>query len=140
MRAVAIVMLLCGGCSFLATSAPAAPPAPPDCVRSRFPPIADIGLAFFGLIGTELSAGLGEVGDDKASSSGLAFFVPVLAVATASSIYGFVRTSQCRDAYESRVGAPGYAPPAPPPGVPGPYPPPPAAAAPPPPPFPPPAQ
>jgi hypothetical protein len=134
MRALAISLLLVGGCSFLMTGAPAAPPAPPDCVRSRFPPIADLGLAFVAVIGTEVSAGVGELGDGKTSSGGLAFFIPVLGVATASAIYGFVRTSQCRDAYGARVGAPMYAPPPPPPpGVPGAYPPPPAA--PPPPPF-----
>jgi hypothetical protein len=120
MRAVAISMVLVAGCSFLVTSAPAAPPAAPDCVGSVFPPIADIGLAFGALIGTEISAGLGDLGDDKASSSGLGFFVPALAVAAASSIYGFVRTSQCRNAYEARANTPIYAPPAA--AVPGPYP------------------
>jgi hypothetical protein len=119
-----MVLVLVSGCSFLVTGAPAAAPAPPDCVRSVFPPIADIGLAFAGLVGTEISAGLGELGADKTSNSGLAFFVPMLALSTASSIYGFVRTSQCRNAYEARETTPVYAPPPPPVAVPGPYPPP----------------
>lgn len=123
------MLVLISGCSFLVTGAPAAAPAPPDCVRSRFPPIADIGLAFAGLIGTEISAGLGELGADKTSDSGLAVFVPVLALSTISSIYGFVRTGQCREAYEARVGASIYAPP--PTGGPSPAPPPPPFAPPP---------
>jgi hypothetical protein len=125
MRAVVLVVLLVAGCSFVMTGPPAAPPAPPDCNRSRFPPIADIGIAFFGLVGTEISAGGGSLG--SRSDNGLAFFIPVLAAATVSSIYGFVRMGQCRDAYSAQVGQPLYAPP----GVPAPYPPPPPPFAPP---------
>jgi hypothetical protein len=131
MRAVVVVMMLLGGgCSFIMTGPPAAPPAPPDCQRSRFPPIADIGIAFFGLIGTEISAGGGSLGER--SNSGLAFFIPLMAVSTISSVYGFVRTGQCRDAYAARVGTPSYVPPPPPGSVPGAYPPPPPPFAPPP--------
>lgn len=119
MRAAVILVLVLGGCSFLMTGPPAAPPAPPQCNRSRFPPIADIGIAFFGLIGTEISAGTGSLGER--SDTGLAIFIPVLAVAAASSVYGFVRTGQCRQAYAARAAAPSYPPP---PAVPGPYPPP----------------
>jgi hypothetical protein len=134
MRAMAMVMVLVSGCSFLVTGPPAAAPAPPDCVRSVFPPILDIGIGFFALVGTEISAGGGSLGER--SDSGLEVFIPALAAATASSIYGFVRTSQCRNAYEDRAAAPTYAPPPPPSGGPGAYPP----APPPPAPFTPPAQ
>ena len=114
MRAAVLVLLL-GGCSLLVTGPPAAPPAPPDCQRSLFPPIADIGIAFFGLVGTEISAGGGSLGER--SNAGLGFFIPLLAVASVSSVYGFVRTGQCRDAYRARATMPIYAPPsaAPPP-------------------------
>jgi len=133
MRAAVVSILLLGGCSFLMSGPPAAPPAPPQCNPSRFPPIADIGIAFFGLIGTEISAGVGSFGDR--SDTGLAIFVPVMAVAAVSSVYGFVRTGQCNQAYAARAAAASYPPPpgmAPAPGVPGPYPPPPPFAPPPP--------
>jgi len=121
-RAVAVTLAAClmsplPACSFIVTSAPSAPPADPDCMQSRFPIAVDVLASVVSLF----TAGIASIGDHN---DGAVAIGSVMAIGlAASSVYGLVRTSQCRSAYANHYVMPAYAPPpgyGPPPGTPPP--------------------
>ncbi|MFT3697483.1 MAG: hypothetical protein QM831_30350 [Kofleriaceae bacterium] len=111
-RLIACALLVTTGCSFVLTSAPTPPPADPDCTRSNLVPAVDVGIAIMAVFVAGLSAGGGALGSEEKGPEygGLA----VMGLAATSAIYGFVRTSQCRAAYNGFYMQPRYYPNAPP--------------------------
>ena len=98
-RATACVVMvaLLGGCSFLVTHNPAAPPADPDCVTGVFPPIVDIFIAVSALVGAGLSHGGGALGEEEVGPE-VGFIIGGTA-AVGSAVWGFIHTKHCRDGY-----------------------------------------
>lgn len=64
------------------------------------PPIVDIGIALVSLIGAEVSHGGGSLGSEEVVPE--VGFAVTGVVAIGSAVYGFVRTAQCRRAYDKR--------------------------------------
>mgnify|MGYP001176850876 FL=1 len=129
--------LAVSGCSLAFTTRPPAdaermPPAPPiDCSTSVAPPVIDTIIATYQAV----RVGVGVASDDSAyrnqplpRQADIAIGAGLLAVFTASAVWGYTATSACNDAHEGQLrrlalpqpAAPGAAtPPAlPPPALP----------------------
>jgi hypothetical protein len=126
-KAVALVAVMIGGCSFATMQTPHG--SPPECTESQLAPIVDIGLAVaapFFVYGLAKSSDTSPQQDDVGPAiTTFLLGVPMMAVFGTSAIYGFIKADRCsrvkRDYQQLMAAPPGPGPYAPPPVAPGPY-------------------
>ena len=143
-KAVVLVSVLIGGCSFATMHSPHG--SPPECTEETTAPVVDVLVAVASpFLAYALLSANAEPSMDADTASIDRFIRGVAAVAVSfpvwgtfgtSSIYGFVKAGRCtrakRDYQQLMSAPPGPGPYAPPPRQPGPYAPGPYAPAPPP--------
>ena len=96
-----LIVIAFAGCSFLTVNGPNMPPLgdPVDCTESRIAPIVDVTLATLLLLGG-VSAFIDSRSADGRPQAGeaAAAFLAVALAFGASSLVGFKRVGDCRDA------------------------------------------